>query len=77
MLRPKGCTGMRSIIDALIGYTVMNSIVLIRIIELLGHDYIYVICSSCATLVSVLARVRARLHVYMFTSHHTLTLDSL
>ena len=43
----------------------MNSIMLIRIIVLLLHDYIYDICSSCAKLVFVLARTRARLHMYV------------
>ena len=49
----------------------MKSIILTRIIESLWLDYIYVICSSCATLVLVLAHARTRLHMYVQFAPYT------
>ena len=68
IINPTGCTCMRMFIDAMIIPAAMNDIMLIKTIEQLWHDYIYVLCSSVAAPVLVLAQGHGQSFMCMFTS---------
>ena len=67
IINPTGCTCKRMFIDAMIIPMAMNDIMLIRTIEPLWHDYIYILCSSFAAPALVLAQGQGQSFTCMFT----------